>query len=155
LYIDGWKVNIRFSSAHILPTHKKCDVLHGHSYAIHCKVYGKKNEEGMVLDFNTLKSNLREIADTLDHKVLIPEKNRYVKVLKEEVEICKDSKRYVFPLQDCALLPIENVTAENLSEYILQELLDKMDLPRNVEKIEIGVDEGLGQGASCQKKLSA
>ncbi|RLF42165.1 MAG: 6-pyruvoyl tetrahydropterin synthase family protein, partial [Thermoplasmata archaeon] len=38
--IDGWRANIRFSSAHIIPEYDKCGRLHGHTYAIHAKIYG-------------------------------------------------------------------------------------------------------------------
>jgi 6-pyruvoyltetrahydropterin/6-carboxytetrahydropterin synthase len=151
--INGWKVNIRFSSAHLLPSHRKCDVLHGHSYAIHCRVYGEKDEEGLVMDFSVLKSALKEIADKLDHRVLIPGENKCVTEDEREIIINVDDKRYVFPRGDCVLLPIKNATAEDLAEYILTQLLKRIDLPENVEKIEIRVDEGLGQGAFVERTL--
>lgn len=151
LEIDGWKANIRFSSSHLLSGHKKCGFLHGHTYAIHSWVYGEKDEQGVIVDFSLLKSTLREIADKLDHKILIPEKNEYVAVTKKEIRINADGKNYVFPRADCILLPIKSATAENLAWYILEELLKKIDLPKNVKKINIGVDEGFGQGARAEK----
>ena len=45
LEVDGWKSGVRFSSAHLLPGHKKCSVLHGHTYAIHAKFYGEKDKQ--------------------------------------------------------------------------------------------------------------
>ena len=44
-----------------------------------------------------------------------------------------------------------NTTAENLAEYILNELLAKNSLPKNIKRLEIGVDEGYGQGAWVEK----
>ena len=149
--IDGWRTNIRFSSTHLLPGHKKCKFLHGHTYAINVKIYGEKDEQGFIIDFSLLKSNLREIADKLDHRILIPEKNKYVVKAGKEIRINFDGKKYVFPREDCIFLPIKSTTAENLAEYILRELLKKMDVPKNVKKIEIGVDEGFGQGAWVEK----
>ncbi len=149
--IDGWKSDIRFSSSHLLSDHKKCRFLHGHTYAIHSHVYGEKDEQGFIVDFSLLKSALREIADKLDHRALIPEKNESVAVAKKEIRINVDGKNYVFPREDCILLPIKSATAENLAEYILERLLKKMDLPKNVKKIDIGVDEGFGQGAWAEK----
>ena len=49
------------------------------------------------------------------------------------------------------LLPIKSATAENLAEFILVELLKEMDIPENIKKLEIGVDEGFGQGAWFEK----
>jgi len=87
----------------------------------------------------------------LDHKILIPEKNEYVAVSKKEIRNNAHGKNYVFPRADCILLPIKSATAENLAWYILEELLKKIDLPKNVKKINIGVDEGFGQGARAEK----
>lgn len=151
LEIDGWKVNIRFSSSHILPGHKKCGFLHGHTYAIHSWIYGEKDENGYIVDFSLLKSNLKEIADKLDHRVLIPEKNNYVSVTKNEIRINTDNKNYIFPKEDCILLPIQSVTVENLAEYILKELSKKINSFKNINKIRIGIDEGFGQVACVEK----
>lgn len=151
LEIDGWKSGIRFSSAHILPGHKKCGALHGHTYAIHAKICGEKDQQDFVIDFAIVKSSLRKIADQLDHTILIPEKNKYVVSDEKEIRIAFDGKKYVFPREDCILLPMKSVTAENLAEFVLEELLKEIDFPKNVKKLEIGVDEGFGQGAWAEK----
>ena len=151
LKLDGWRLGIRFSSAHLLPGHKKCGVLHGHTYAIHAKVYGEKDEHDFILDFSLLKSTLREIAEKLDHRILIPEKNEHIVISNNEIRINLDSKKYVFPREDCIFLPIKSVTAENLAKYILDEMLKIIKIPKNVKKLKIGVDEGLGQGAWTEK----
>ena len=56
LEIDGWKSGIRFSSAHLLPGHKRCGVLHGHTYVINAKVYGEKDRQDFVMYFSIVKS---------------------------------------------------------------------------------------------------
>jgi len=151
LEVDGWKSGVRFSSAHLLPGHKKCSVLHGHTYAIHAKFYGEKDKQDFVIDFSIVKSSLRKIADRLDHKILIPKTNTYFEIADKEIQISFDGKKYVFPKKDCVLLPMNSATAENLAEFILEELLKEMDLPKNIKKLEIGVDEGFGQGAWFEK----
>jgi 6-pyruvoyltetrahydropterin/6-carboxytetrahydropterin synthase len=133
--------------------HNKCGFLHGHTYAIHSWIYGEKDEQGFIIDFLLLKFVLREIANKLDHKILIPEKNEYVTVDKKQLRITTRDKNYIFPIEDCFLLPMKSVTAENLAWYILEKLLNNMDLPKNVKKIDIGVDEGFGQEARIEKIL--
>ena len=151
--IDGWKSNIRFSSSHILPEHEKCGVLHGHSYAIHAIFYGEKTNQDFVIDFSMVKKILRQIADKLDHKVLISEKSKYVKLEDNNVFVDFLGKKYSFPKQDCVLLPITSSTAENLADYILNELLKIDSFPSNIQRLEIGVDEGFGQGAWVEKVI--
>ena len=52
IIIDGWKSNIRFSSAHIIPDYEKCGRLHGHTYAVHAKISGKLDKNGIIMDFS-------------------------------------------------------------------------------------------------------
>jgi 6-pyruvoyltetrahydropterin/6-carboxytetrahydropterin synthase len=153
--IDGWKSNIRFSSAHIIPEYEKCGRLHGHTYAVHIKIFGKTDNKGIIVDFTLLKDFLRKITNKLDHKILIPEKNTLSKIEKEKnkVKINSLGKEYIFPIEDCVFLPIISTSAENLASYILDQICRNVNLPKNVEKIEIGVDEGFGQGARISRNL--
>jgi len=152
--IDGWGSNIRFSSAHIIPEYEKCGRLHGHTYAVHVKVVGEPDEKGIIIDFSLLKDVLRDIVSDLDHKVLIPEKSGIVIEKKDEsVNVTTLGKHYVFPLGDCALLPIQSTSVEHLAKYILERAIKKISSQKQIKSIEIGVDEGFGQGARISKKL--
>lgn len=55
-----------FDSMHLLPGHPKCGVPHGHTYKVEVEVEGEPRN-GMVIDFDLLKSALREILKTFDH----------------------------------------------------------------------------------------
>ena len=55
-----------FDSMHLLPGHPKCGVPHGHTYRVEVVVEGPV-QRGMVVDFDALKSALREILKTFDH----------------------------------------------------------------------------------------
>jgi 6-pyruvoyltetrahydropterin/6-carboxytetrahydropterin synthase len=147
--IDGWKANIRFSSAHVIPEYEKCGRLHGHTYAVHIKVYGKTDEKGIIIDFSLLKDVLRTIVKDLDHKILIPEKSNVIKIQKndENIKVNSLNKKYVFPKCDCILLPIKSTSAEALANYVLNRVIDNINLSNRLERIEIGIDEGFGQGA--------
>jgi 6-pyruvoyltetrahydropterin/6-carboxytetrahydropterin synthase len=153
IIIDGWKSNIRFSSAHIIPEYEKCGRLHGHSYGVYIKIKGKPDSKGIIMDFSLVKDKLKEIINILDHKILVPEKGKSItiKQTKGQIEIILLDKRYVFPVNDCVLLPIESTSAENLACYILERFIDEAPLPDEIEEIEIGVDEGYGQGARISR----
>ena len=155
ILIDGWKSNIRFSSAHIIPEYEKCGRLHGHTYAVHVKIGGKPDKKGIIMDFSLVKETIKKIVNELDHKVLIPEKSNATKIEKENdsVKISSRGKNYVFPLNDCIFLPINSTSAENLAEFILNKLLNKISITKNIESLEIGIDEGYGQGARISKNL--
>ena len=61
-----------FEAAHFLPMHPgKCRDVHGHSYRIEVTVVGDIQENGMVIDFDDLRTIVkREIVDNWDHKLL-------------------------------------------------------------------------------------
>jgi len=62
------KVGIRdhFDSMHRLPGHPKCGVPHGHTYHIEVSLEGPL-VNGMVIDFDRLKSELRGLLQEFDH----------------------------------------------------------------------------------------
>lgn len=151
--IDGWRANIRFSSAHIIPEYDKCGRLHGHTYAIHAKIYGEVEENGIIVDFRFVKDVLKRIVDELDHKVLIPAKSHMVRIDGRNVKLSNGKKDYVFPIEDCAILPLKSSSAENLANYVMDKLIENLKDCENIVEIEVGVDEGFGQGARVRKRL--
>lgn len=155
IQIDGWKSNIRFSSAHLIAEYEKCGRLHGHTYAVNLKVCGEPDKNGVIIDFSLLKNILKSVIKELDHKVLIPKKSSLVKIEKKEgkVKLYTGSKQYILPLEDCVLLPISSTSVENLAQYILGKMVKKIAMPKRIKSIELGIDEGFGQGAWITKKL--
>ena len=148
--IDGWRRHLIFSAAHFLSDYSKCSRLHGHSYAVHIVISGYPID-GIIMDFEVIKEKIKEIIDEIDHKVIIPEED--VKVKGNEVEIIHNKKRYVFPKEDCAILPIKTSSAESIASYILQEFLNRVDINENIDEVAIGIDEGYGQGAWAKRKI--
>ncbi len=61
-----------FDSAHnLLNYHGKCERLHGHTYRLEVTVSGVPDDDGIVVDFNLLKSTVNEcIIEKLDHQYL-------------------------------------------------------------------------------------
>lgn len=153
--IDGWKTGIRFSSAHIIPEYEKCGRIHGHTYAVHLKIAGKMDEKGIIMDFSIVKDVLRNVVDVLDHHILIPLESKAVKIEEKDdyLYISMLKKKYVLPKNDCLVLPIESTSAENLAKYILKRLTEDVDFPDRVNSVEVGVDEGYGQGARISKNF--
>jgi 6-pyruvoyltetrahydropterin/6-carboxytetrahydropterin synthase len=110
------------------------------------------NEYGIVLDFEIIKNALRDIILELDHKLLIPSRSSHFKIeTGPEVKVFLGDKEYMFPEEDTIMLNISSATAESLATYILEKLISSMKIPKNVTKIELGVDEGWGQGAWVTK----
>lgn len=149
LEIDGWKHGITFSSSHFIIGHNKCGRLHGHNYGIRLKMEGEMNKNYMLMDFVVVKRALRNIAERLDHRVLLPERSPYAEIREEDgesIEFIGAGKRYVFPKNDVVLLPLEATSAEELAKYVHSLFLQAVPLPDNIKRLEIAVDEEMGQG---------
>ena len=110
------------------------------------------DDEQFVLD--GFKRLLREFHDQWQLEFAI-NGNEALEIVKEKdsVKVTSLGKSYVFPFNDCVFLPTNSTSAENLSKYILERLVKEVKFPKNVESIEIGVDEGYGQGARVSKNF--
>jgi len=152
------KESLVFSSAHFITFNGNiCEQLHGHNYRCKCRVIGQLDENGYVIDFIALRDTLQNIVGELDHRMLLPTEHSTISVEKKDNEVITrfENKRWVFPEEDCVLLPIANTTAELLAKWIGEQLLNRLDAKAKstVEKVIVSVDENHGQWASCELSL--
>ena len=144
------KEQLTFSAAHFITFGDNvCERLHGHNYGVRCSVSGSLNEHGYVVDFIALRDQLAEVVTELDHRVLLPTEHPTIAVAIEGGEVVAkfEQRRWVFPLEDCVLLPIANTTAELLAAYIASVLLaNESEWSHDgIVKLVVGVDENQGQ----------
>src|SRR5205085_10732424 len=126
----------------------------GHNYRTRVVVEGGLNREAhYVVDFAELKHLMKRLTDEIDHKVLLPLQNPKVEVREEgdTVSVAVMGRpRYVFPRDDCALLPVPNTTVEMRAQYLAggvrPALAGSGDLELTALRVE--VEEPSGQGAS-------
>ncbi|MCD4703040.1 MAG: 6-carboxytetrahydropterin synthase QueD [Methanosarcinaceae archaeon] len=57
-------------SAHYLPEHKTCGIVHGHTYKVEVVLQGEKKENGMVMDFYDIKTIVKNTLAEYDHRLL-------------------------------------------------------------------------------------
>ncbi|MBQ6218418.1 MAG: 6-pyruvoyl tetrahydropterin synthase family protein [Methanosphaera sp.] len=156
--LDGIHTNLRFSAAHMVIGHKSCGKIHGHSYIVDVEVDGERSGQfGFVIDFKILKDITRSICKTLDHRVLIPVDSPDLEVTYEDENTIEftvlNCLEYKLPKSDVVLLPIPSTTAESLSVYITEKVVEQLEDTNTLNYIEVQVNEGIGQGASYRKQL--
>ena len=139
-----------FSAAHFITFDGNiCERLHGHNYRVFAEVHGPLDENEYVVDFIALRDSLKEIVDELDHHMLLPTEHADIRVEADEreVEVKFEERRWVFPREDCILLPLVQTTTELLAKYIGGRLLDALEqrLGARPTQVRIGVDENFGQ----------
>jgi 6-pyruvoyltetrahydropterin/6-carboxytetrahydropterin synthase len=144
-----------FSAAHFLLGHEKCDHVHGHNWLVGAAVEGRPNEMGMVVDFEELESILSEACRDFDHRILLPGKNREI-LLEIGAKSCSlkfGERIYTFPAQDVVVLPVENVTAEELARLLLEKVLQRLRSLPNITEVEVWVEESPGKRAIASMSL--
>ncbi len=136
----------------------KCERLHGHNYRAAVEVEGDLDENHYVFDFIALKGRTKTITDELDHHMLLPTRNPHIRVEAgpRGVEVRYKDREWLFPREDCVLLPIENTTAELLARYIGERLLSDLHRQHNYQPrlLKVEVEESFGQLATCEWTLS-
>ncbi|WP_417391411.1 6-pyruvoyl trahydropterin synthase family protein [Gimesia sp.] len=153
------KDHLVFSAAHFITFNGNiCERLHGHNWRVAAELTGPLDENGYVFDFIALRDQLQKTVDALDHRVLLPTQHRQIKVSEQdgEVEVTFDKRRWVFPREDCILLPVENTTAELIAHWIGQQLLTVIgsNTENQIESVQIEVEENFGQWAICKLPVS-
>lgn len=169
ILINGIQSNLRFSSAHVIPGHPSCGHIHGHSYFVDVEIEGDRaGEYDFVVDFKDVKACTKSICDTLDHRLLIPVLNDTIEFKDftkgldsiEELENRKtlhlkiNDKGYSLPTDDCVLLNLPYTSAEELSKYFAEKLVDELSKKYdNLFTLSVCVNEGIGQGAVYTKEF--
>lgn len=146
-----------FCSAHFITYGDNvCEPLHGHNYRVAVDLHGPLGDHAYVVDFVATSRTLQAILSELDHRVLLPTEHPTIRVTESpnapgqqtgEVIATFEDRRWVFPAQDCVLLPIANTTAELLARWIGLALQQRLGAEHAIElgRITVAVDECDGQ----------
>ena len=153
--VELQKEQLVFSSAHFITfAGDICECLHGHNYAVKAEVEGPLDENQYVVDFIAFRDSLEKIVRQLDHHMLLPMTHPLIKVKQDDKEVTTTfrEKRWIFPKEDCMLLPITNTTAEQIAWWIAGQLRDAMKpkVGDAIETLEVAVDENNGQWGICK-----
>ncbi len=139
-----------FSAAHFITFNGNvCERLHGHNYKVAADLEAELDENHYVVDFIALRDELKVLVDRLDHRMLLPLQHPTINVVPEadSVEVTFEDRRWVFPKDDCVLLPLANTTTELLAKHIGLALIDRLAARgvTHIVSLTVSVDENEGQ----------
>lgn len=160
--VDVCKEQLTFSAAHFITfAGNICERLHGHNYGVGCRVEGELDPNRYVIDFIALRDALAEIAQGLDHHVLLPTQHAAIRVRQDmaanEVIATFAERRWVFPAEDCVLLPMINTTAEEIAAYFVDQLQITIasHLSQRITSLSVRIDENQGQWGECRVEFTS
>ena len=151
--IRVYKQYFNFASSHfMLFNNGTREPLHGHNYRVQIKGNALDLNDDMVFDFLDIKPIVREVCDSLDHKLLIPLQNNHLKIEEREnnyILLTTDQSFFSIPKSDVLLLPIENTSAERIACYLAHQISEKVLKKFNFafKELEVEVEETPGQSA--------
>lgn len=164
---ETWSVRVTkdtlvFSAAHFITFNRNvCERLHGHNWRVEAEIEGSLDENQYVFDFIALRNGLQALVLELDHRVLLPDRHPMIQVEvsgdQQEVTARFENRRWVFPREDCYVLPVENTTAELIARWIGQSLRSQLKLNQQcgLMRLRISVEENFGQWADCWLRLDS
>ncbi len=125
--------------------------LHGHNYRVKISGSSPTLTGDVVFDFCHIKPIVRRICDSLDHKLIIPAKNKLIEIVKnqENTDIITQQGRFSIPSDDVLPLEIDNSSVEVIAAYIFEKLQQavKKEYNYSFEDFSVEVEETPGQSA--------
>ncbi|MFQ5977866.1 MAG: 6-pyruvoyl tetrahydropterin synthase family protein [Candidatus Heimdallarchaeota archaeon] len=161
--IEQNELQYQISVAHFVIGEDYSEAIHGHNIGISIAVFGSLDPKTkMVIDFTKLRPIAEKILDQWDHRTLIPSKSPEFAPSENnsQIEWTYRGKFYSIPSKDVVLLPIENVTVEELARLLIEDIarnllsLDEVKRAGNVEEITVTVSEYPWQSATAHFRLN-
>ncbi len=150
--IDVHKESLHFSCAHFtIFSQTERENLHGHNYFVRASATGLIGDDGLCFDYTELKDALASLCDQLDETTLLPVDSPYLEFEKSDqyVTVLFGDERLVFLKRDILLLPLRNITVEELARWFLERLHETELLKRNpIHRLELTLTSGPSQSAS-------
>jgi 6-pyruvoyltetrahydropterin/6-carboxytetrahydropterin synthase len=151
------KEDFKFSSAHFtLFADGRAELLHGHNYRVRVELAGGGlDAEGLLLDIESFKRELRRLCSRLDSRTLIPGESRRLRWSREggAIDVRCGERSYRFPAEDAVLLPLPNTSIELLARMLWHDLEPHLAGSR-VESMGVSVEESPGQRCWYEAELT-
>lgn len=152
------KEEFSFSAGHFtIFSATEREQMHGHNYYVSLSFQFQITHNGLSFDYRHYKKKMHALCDRLDRHFLLPSESPYLK-LEEADEYWHayfNHKKMFFLKEDVIILPISNITIEDLAAWFLEQLLEQgADLEAHlIEGITVNVFNGPGQssGASWRR----
>jgi 6-pyruvoyltetrahydropterin/6-carboxytetrahydropterin synthase len=148
------KEAMKFSAGHFtLFGPGRRERLHGHDYRVVVTFRAPVGPDGLCFDYGLLKRHLRAVCDTLDEYVLLPGESPLLSLEREGpyVYALFGEERIPFLATDVLVLPLANISLEELARYVLGRILEAPGFGAwGVAWLEVAVDAGPDQSACSE-----
>lgn len=128
--------------------------LHGHNYYVSVAMEVLIDDNGLAFDYRVYKKKLLALCDQLDRRFLLPSQSKYLR-LEDTGDMWVAhfaDEKIPFLKRDVVILPVTNVTIEELSNWFLMELThDRDEMTRHhIQEMTVKVYNGPGQSGATR-----
>lgn len=151
--VELHKESMKFSAGHTtIFSATEREPLHGHQYKVYLALSTWVEDNGMTFDYRYYKERIHVLCKRLNQTFLMPQYSPFLGYAEDEAYyyFTFNHKKIPFLKEDVTLMPLTNITVEELSRWFVNELiLDKEELVRHrIEHILVKVFSAPGQSAS-------
>ena len=151
--VELQKESMKFSAGHTtIFSATEREPLHGHMYNVYLALTTKITDNGMTFDYRYYKKRIIALCNELNQIFLMPTQSPYLEYSEDEqyYYFTFNKKKIPFLKEDVKLMPLTNITVEELSKWLVGKLIeDQNELEKNrIERIKIKVFSAPGQSAS-------
>lgn len=148
------KESFKFSSGHFtIFSATERENIHGHNFFLSAEFDALVGDDGLVFDYGDAKKLIEKECRALNEYLLLPEHSPHLKLTEDQGYLIAEfaGERMPFLKRDVKVLPVANISVEELSRFFCERLritmVEKQRLP--LSRILVRVFTGPGQGADC------
>lgn len=151
--VELQKESMKFSAGHTtIFSATEREPLHGHMYTVYLALTTLVEENGMTFDYRYYKKKIKALCDELNQIFLMPTRSPYLGITSDDTYYYFefDGKKMPFLKEDVKLMPLTNITVEELSKWFVEQLImDKTELTQHrIQQVVVKVFSAPGQCAS-------
>lgn len=158
--IELFKENFKFSSGHFtIFSATERENIHGHNFSAYVAFDAEVEPHGMIFDYTIAKDHIEQMCRELNEYFLVPAHSPYLTIEEKPdyTYLHFNGEKIPFLKRDIKILPVANITVEELSYYFMQvfvrEFVEKHRFP--IHQVEVKIFSGPGQSANATWKRSA
>ena len=151
--VELQKESMKFSAGHTtIFSATEREPLHGHMYSVYLALTARVVANGMTFDYRLYKERIHHLCRQLNQTFLMPQFSPFLKYDEDDsyYYFTFNHKKIPFLKEDVTLMPLTNITVEELSRWFVDALIkDEKELIRHrIERVLVKVFSGPGQSAS-------
>ena len=152
--IELQKEDMKFSSGHFTVFSSTTrENLHGHNYNLYASFTTEIEDEGLSFDYRFYKKKIYDLCRQLNQTTLLPGLCKYLSITEKGnyYHVQFSDEVIIFLKRDATIIPVTNITVEELSYWFIQQLSVNMEETEKnkVIKIMVKVFSRPGQSGSC------